>query len=290
MTATTPQTKDPRWLVLGAGGMLGQDLLGVLTTAGRDATGLGRADVDVTDAQAVRAAVVGHDVVVNAAAWTAVDDAEKHEAEAFDVNATAAAHVARAADAAGARLVHVSTDYVFDGAADAPYAEGAPMAPRSAYGRTKAAGEWAVRAEAPDHLIVRTAWLYGAHGGCFPKTMARLGAEKDRLAVVDDQVGQPTWTRDLAELIVRLVDAEVPAGTYHGTSSGRTSWFGFTRRILASAGLETPVEPTTSDAFVRPAPRPAFSVLGHDALRAAGVEPIGDWAERWEAAAPSVLA
>jgi dTDP-4-dehydrorhamnose reductase len=186
--------------------------------------------------------------------------------------------------------VHVSTDYVFDGAATDPYAEDAPVSPRSAYGRTKAAGEWAVRAEAPDHLIVRTAWLYGARGPCFPKTMARLAAERERLTVVDDQVGQPTWTRDLADLMVRLVDAGSPAGTYHGTSSGRTSWFGFTQRIVASAGLDTPVEPTTSEAFVRPAPRPAYSVLGHDALHAAGVAPIGDWAERWDAAAGEVLA
>lgn len=269
--------------------MLGTDLLARLRDAGADVVGLGRADLDITDADAVLAAVRGFDVVVNGAAWTAVDDAEAREGDAFRVNATGAAHLARAAHATGARLVQVSTDYVFDGAATAPYAEDAPLAPVSAYGRTKAAGEWAVRAEAPDHLIVRTAWLYGAHGGCFPRTMARLGAEKDRLAVVDDQVGQPTWTRDLADLIVRLVEADAPAGTYHGTSAGRTSWFGFTRRILASAGLTTPLEPTTSDAFVRPAPRPAFSVLGHDALRAAGVAPIGDWAERWDAAAAEVL-
>ena len=283
-----------RWLVTGAGGMLGRDLLDVLGAAGAgtaaDVVGLGRADLDVTDPDAVAAAVRGADVVVNCAAWTAVDDAETHERAAFDVNATGAAHLARAARAAGARLVQVSTDYVFDGAANRPYGEDAPLAPVSAYGRTKAAGEWAVRAEAPDHLIVRTAWLYGAHGGCFPRTMARLGESKDRLAVVDDQVGQPTWTRDLADLIVRLVAAGAPAGTYHGTASGQTSWYGFTRRILASAGLSTPLEPTTSDAFVRPAPRPAFSVLGHAALRAAGVEPIGDWAARWDAAAAEVLA
>jgi len=295
---TTPASR--RWLVVGAAGMLGTDLLARLRTpadtsvdeagARADVVGVGRADLDVTDADAVLAAVRGFDVVVNCAAWTAVDDAEAHEPEAFRVNATGAANLARAAHFAGARLVQVSTDYVFDGGATAPYAEDAPLAPVSAYGRTKAAGEWAVRAEAPDHLIVRTAWLYGAHGGCFPKTMARLGAEKDRLAVVDDQVGQPTWTRDLADLIVRLVEAGAPAGTYHGTASGRTSWFGFTGRVLASAGLATPLEPTTSDAFVRPAPRPAFSVLGHDALRAAGVAPIGDWAERWDAAAAEVLA
>ncbi|MEL7976880.1 dTDP-4-dehydrorhamnose reductase [Isoptericola sp. F-RaC21] len=279
-----------RWVVTGAGGMLGHDLLAALRAAGADVVPLRRADLDVTDPDAATAAVAGADVVVNCAAWTAVDDAEAHEARAFDVNATGAAHLARAASAAGARLVQVSTDYVFDGSATEPYAEDAPLAPVSAYGRTKAAGEWAVRAQAPDHLIVRTAWLYGAHGDCFPRTMARLGAEKERLAVVDDQIGQPTWTRDLADLVVRLVEAGVPAGTYHGTASGRTSWFGFTRRILASAGLTTPLEPTTSDAFVRPAPRPAFSVLGHDALRAVGVAPIGDWAARWDAAAAEVLA
>jgi len=270
--------------------MLAHDLLDVLHGAAAHVRAARRADLDVTDAAAVAAAVRDVDVVVNCAAWTAVDDAESREADAFGVNAVGAANLARAARAAGARLVQVSTDYVFDGAATEPYAEDAPMAPVSAYGRTKAAGEWAVRAEAPDHLIVRTAWLYGAHGACFPRTMARLGAEKDRLAVVDDQVGQPTWTRDLADLVVRLVEAGAPAGTYHGTASGQTSWFGFTGRVLASAGLATPLEPTTSTAFVRPAPRPAWSVLGHDALRAAGVEPIGDWAARWDAAAADVLA
>lgn len=289
-TAPPAAPASRRWLVVGAAGMLGTDLLARLRDAGADVVGLGRADLDVTDADAALAAVRGSDVVVNCAAWTAVDDAEAHEGDAFRVNATGAANLARAAHAAGARIAQVSTDYVFDGAATAPYAEDAPLTPVSAYGRTKAAGEWAVRAQAPDHLIVRTAWLYGAHGGCFPKTMARLGAEKDRLAVVDDQVGQPTWTRDLADLVVRLVEAGAPAGTYHGTASGRTSWFGFTRRILASAGLSTPLEPTTSDAFVRPAPRPAYSVLGHDTLHAAGVAPIGDWAERWDAAAAEVLA
>jgi len=298
VTETTPApltTPAPRrWLVVGAAGMLGTDLMARLrddaTSSSVEVVGVGRADLDVTDADATLAAVQGFDVVVNCAAWTAVDDAEAHEGDAFRVNATGAANLARAAHATGARLVQVSTDYVFDGAATAPYAEDAPLAPVSAYGRTKAAGEWAVRAQAPDHLIVRTAWLYGAHGGCFPKTMARLGAEKDRLAVVDDQVGQPTWTRDLADLIVRLVEACAPAGTYHGTASGQTSWFGFTRRVLASAGLDTPLEPTTSDAFVRPAPRPAYSVLGHDALHAAVVAPIGDWAERWDVAAAEVLA
>jgi dTDP-4-dehydrorhamnose reductase len=277
------------WVVSGASGLLGTDLVELLAARGVATTALRRADLDLTDAGAAHRALAGAAVVVNCAAWTAVDDAETHEADAFAVNATGAADLARAAHAAGARFVHVSTDYVFDGDAGEPYAEDAPLAPRSAYGRTKAAGEWAVRAEAPDHLVVRTAWLYGARGGCFPKTMARLAAERDRLAVVDDQVGQPTWTRDLADLIVRMVEAGAPAGTYHGTASGQTSWFGFTQRIVAATGHDTSVEPTTSAAFPRPAPRPAYSVLGHEALRAVGVEPIGDWAERWDVAAPEVL-
>jgi len=270
--------------------MFAADMARVLEGTGADVQVLTRADLDVLDADACRSAVRGADVVVNGAAWTAVDDAETREAEAFAVNAVGPANLGRAAREAGARIVHVSTDYVFDGAATSPYAEDAPVAPRSAYGRTKAAGEWAVRAEAPDHLVVRTAWLYGAAGPCFPKTMARLAADRPELSVVADQVGQPTWTKDLADLVLRLVTAEAPSGTYHGTSTGSVSWFGFTEAILGAIGSTTRVVPTTSDAFVRPAPRPAYSVLGHDALRAVGVEPIGDWAQRWSVAAPEVLA
>lgn len=280
-----------RWLVTGSGGMLGTDLVGLLRNRGDDVTAADRADLDITDHAAVLDAVTGHDVVVNCAAWTAVDDAEEREADAFRLNAVAAAYVARAAASHGARLVHVSTDYVFEGSAGAPYPEDAPEAPRSAYGRTKAAGEWAVRAEAADHLLVRTAWLYGRHGACFPRTIARVAAERGGLDVVEDQLGQPTWTHDLADLIHRLVAAGAPAGTYHGTSSGSTSWFEFARAVVASAGMDPSiVRPTTSDGFARPAPRPAYSVLGHGALHAAGVEPIGDWAYRWTAAAPQVLA
>lgn len=278
-----------RWLVTGARGMLGQDLVRAL--AGEDVTAAGRGDLDVTDPGAVDRAVAGHDVVVSCAAWTAVDDAEEHEAAAFAVNAVGAAVVARAAARHGARVVHVSTDYVFDGDASDPYPEDAPVAPRSAYGRTKAAGEWAVRAEAPDHLVVRTAWLYGAGGGCFPRTIARVARERGGVDVVADQVGQPTWTADLADLVVRLVRTGAPSGTYHGTSSGRASWFDLARAAVASAGMDPDVvRPTTSEAFVRPAPRPAWSVLGHDALVRAGVEPIGDWASRWAVAADEVLA
>ncbi|RPF25897.1 dTDP-4-dehydrorhamnose reductase [Georgenia muralis] len=280
-----------RWLVTGAGGMLGTDMVARLAGAGHDVRAADRGELDVTDPAAVERAVRDVDVVVNCAAWTAVDDAETTEAPAFTLNAVAPQLLARAARVAGARLVQVSTDYVFDGSATSPYAEDAPLAPRSAYGRTKAAGEWAVRAENPDHIVVRTAWLYGAHGGCFPKTMARLAADRDELQVVADQVGQPTWTADVADLVVRLVEAGAPSGTYHGTSAGAVSWHGFTRAIVATLGKDPAmVKETTSEAFVRPAPRPAYSVLGHDALTAAGVAPIGPWEERWAAAAPTVLA
>ena len=279
-----------RWLVTGAAGMLGQDVVSRLREAGAEVTATDREHVDITDLASVRAAVQGHDVVVNCAAWTAVDDAEAREASAFDLNATGPALLARAAAEHRARIVQISTDYVFDGAGVAPYAETAPIDPRSAYGRTKAAGEWAVRAENPDHLIVRTAWLYGAHGKCFPKTIARVAAERGGLDVVADQVGQPTWTVDLADLIVRLVEAGAPSGVYHGTSAGQTSWHGFAQAIVAAAGLDPAiVRPTTSDAFASAAPRPAYSVLGHGALEAVGVPPIGDWAGRWSTAAAAVL-
>ncbi|KTR50963.1 dTDP-4-dehydrorhamnose reductase [Curtobacterium oceanosedimentum] len=273
-----------RYLITGAAGMLGRDLQDAL--AGRDVTALGRADLDVTDATAVAAAVAGHDVVINSAAYTKVDDAESHEDDAYAVNARGPAVLATATSAAGAKLVHVSTDYVFDGTGTAPYAEDAPLAPLGAYGRTKAAGEEAIRATAPDSSwIVRAAWLYGAHGPNFAKTMVRLAGSHDTVSVVTDQVGQPTWTGDLARQIVAMLDADAPAGTYHGTNGGQGSWFDFTRAIFTEVGLDPErVLPTDSAAFVRPAPRPAYSVLGHHAWSRAGLAPMRDWREALRAA------
>ncbi|WP_353950942.1 dTDP-4-dehydrorhamnose reductase [Knoellia sp. S7-12] len=279
-----------RWLVTGAAGMLAHDLLPRLADAGHDVTALHRADLDVTDAQACEAAVESHDVVANLAAWTAVDDAETREAEAFAVNAVGPANLAVACARTQARLVHVSTDYVFSGDATTPYAVDAPIAPRSAYGRTKAAGEWAVLAHCPSALVVRTAWLYGAGGSNFAATMARLAGERKTLAVVDDQQGQPTWTVDLADALVRLVDADAPGGIWHGTGSGETTWFDFARAIFEELGLDPErVTPTTTDAFPRPAPRPAYSVLGHERWSAAGLEPLANWREALRRAAPTVL-
>ena len=280
-----------RWIVTGAKGMLGTDATALLERNRHDVVGVDLGDLELTDETAVKAALGDVDVLLNCAAWTAVDDAETREDDALVVNAAIPGVLARAAAATGTRLVQISTDYVFAGDATTPYAEDAPMSPRSAYGRTKAAGETGVREALPDaHLIVRTAWLYGAHGNCFPKTIARVAGERGEIAVVDDQVGQPTWTRDVADLVRRLVEADAPAGTYHATSGGETSWFGFAQRVVAAAGLDPSiVTPTDSAAFPRPAPRPAYSVLGHGALERLGIEPIGDWAERWEQASAEVL-
>lgn len=268
-----------RTLITGANGMLGRDLQAAL--AGREVTALGRADLDVTDAAAVDDAVRGHDVVINCAAYTKVDDAETHEDDAYAVNATGAGNLAASAAAVGARIVQVSTDYVFDGHATAPYAEQTPRAPISAYGRTKAVGEELVLERNPGGAyIVRTAWLYGQHGPNFAKTMLTLAGSRETWSVVDDQLGQPTWTADLAAQIVALVDADAPAGIYHGTNSGAATWFEFARAVLEESGLDPErITPTDSSAFVRPAPRPAYSVLGHDAWAAAGLAEMRPWRE-----------
>ncbi|MFC7842861.1 dTDP-4-dehydrorhamnose reductase [Streptomyces sp. NPDC057382] len=278
--------------------MLGRDLLARLSADGVRSVGLTRGDLDVTDEEAVRRAVAAHrpDVVVNCAAWTAVDDAETREADALRINGDGPRNLAAACAGTGARLLQVSTDYVFAGDSGSPYPEQAPTGPRSAYGRTKLAGEQAVLAALPDAgYVVRTAWLYGAGGGNFVRTMIRLEGVKDTLDVVDDQRGQPTWTVDLADRLVRLglgaLAGAAPAGIYHGTSGGETTWFGLTREIFRLLGADPDrVRPTTSAAYVRPAPRPAYSVLGHDRWSAAGIEPIRHWREALHEAFPALLA
>ena len=273
-----------RYLITGAAGMLGTDLQAALDD--HEVTALRRDDLDVTDLDAVTAAVAGHDVVVNAAAYTKVDDAETHEAAAYDVNATGARNLAIAARGAGAKLVQVSTDYVFDGASNTPYPEDAPRDPISAYGRTKAAGEEFVLAEHPaGAYIVRTAWLYGQHGPNFASTMIRLAGSNPTVNVVTDQLGQPTWTADLAAQIRRLAESDAPAGTYHGTNSGQCSWFEFARAVYTEVGLDPErILPTDAASFIRPAPRPAYSVLGHDRWSVVGIPEMRGWREALHAA------
>lgn len=283
--------KRKRWLVTGASGMLGRDVVARLEADPEryEVVGLGRGALDITDWAACEAALVGFDVVVNCAAYTAVDEAEDHFDEAFDVNAVGAANLARAAALCGARLVQLSTDYVFGGHATQPYLADHVMRPVSAYGRSKAAGEWAVMAAHADHLVMRTAWLYGEHGTSFPRTIARVARERGRVDVVDDQVGQPTWTVDVADLAVRLIEADAPGGAYAATSAGETSWFGFAQQVVAAGGIDAEVRPSSSAASDRPAPRPAYSAMSHDTLLQAGVRPIGPWSERWAVAASCIV-
>ncbi|MEU9971606.1 dTDP-4-dehydrorhamnose reductase [Streptomyces sp. NPDC051014] len=286
-----------KWLVAGAGGMLGHDMVGELTRRGAEVVALGRAGLDVTDPGSVESAFAEHrpDLVVNCAAYTAVDDAETDEERALLINGEGARLLARAAARHGARLVHVSTDYVFDGEARAtPYPEDHPTAPRTAYGRTKLVGEQAVLKELPGaSAVVRTAWLYGVHGRSFVRTMLELEQRLDTVDVVDDQRGQPTWTADLAARIAQLGPrlSQDPAahGIFHGTSSGEASWYELAREVFRSAGADPGrVRPTDSRAFVRPAPRPAYSALGHARWREIGLEPSRDWKSALHEALPHI--
>jgi dTDP-4-dehydrorhamnose reductase len=286
-----------RVVVTGTGGQLGADLCAVLAKDARVTSwrGLTRADLDITDAAQVRSVIAeqaalatlapGGLVVINAAAWTDVDGAETAEDEAYLVNATAPGRLAAACAANGARLVHLSTDYVFDGAGDKPYETTDPTAPTSAYGRTKLAGELAVAELAPDAYIVRTAWVYGATGRNFVKTIARLAAERDSLSVVADQTGSPTWSADLAHALVDLAASGAPPGTYHCVGGGSTTWFGFAQAIVEELGLDPiKVSPTTTGHFPRPAPRPAYSVLSTRSWTDAGLTPPRPWREALRAA------
>jgi dTDP-4-dehydrorhamnose reductase len=251
-----------RLLVTGAAGMLGTDV--AAAAAGHDVVALARAELDITDADAVRAAVldVRPDAVVNCAAWTNVDGAEASEAEATAINGDGAGHLAAAAAEAGAFIVHVSTDYVFAGDATEPYGEADPTGPRTAYGRSKLAGELAVAAAAPSaHAIVRTAWVFGPHGKNFVDTMLRLGAERDALRVVGDQIGCPTYTGHLARALVAIAETR-PNGVLHVAGGGRCSWADLARATFEAAGMPVGVTSITTAEYPLPAPRPAFSVLG----------------------------
>jgi dTDP-4-dehydrorhamnose reductase len=234
--------------VVGAGGMLGQDVEADVS--------LTRSQLDVTDRDAVRAVITGDDIVINCAAWTDVDGAEDHEDEALRINRDGARNVAEAAGA----VLYVSTDYVFDGTKREPYVESDPVNPQSAYGRTKLAGERVTAEANPRHYIVRTSWLFGPGGKNFVETMLGLGPE---VRVVDDQVGSPTFTGHLADALARLARTE-DYGVHHLTASGSCSWFEFAREIFARAGSDTRAEPCTTADFPRPAPRPAYSVLGSE--------------------------
>ncbi|HEX4032907.1 MAG TPA: dTDP-4-dehydrorhamnose reductase [Solirubrobacteraceae bacterium] len=255
-----------RVLVPGAAGMLGSDLAAVAAARGHDVVALKRSELDVTDDAAVdeAVAVAAADVIINCAAFTDVDGAEADEVSAFAVNAHGAGNLARAASRSGTRLVHVSTDYVFDGTATAPYVESDRTDPRSAYGRTKLGGEHAVLATSTAHAVVRSAWLFGPSGRNFVATMLGLaGNGRREVAVVTDQVGCPTYTAHLAERLLDIA-ASGRGGVFHAAGSGQCSWNEFARAIFAAADVEIEVTDTTSETLGRPAQRPAWSVLASE--------------------------
>jgi dTDP-4-dehydrorhamnose reductase len=247
-----------RLLVTGAAGMLGRDVVAAAESAGHDVAGLARRDLDIADPDAVRSAVraARPDAVINCAAWTDVDGAEAHEAEATLVNGAAAGHVAAAAP----YVVHVSSDYVFDGRASEPYVEDDPTGPTSAYGRSKLAGELAVAA-AGDHAVVRSSWLFGVHGRNFVATMLRLAENLDEVRVVDDQIGCPTFSGHLAPALVEIAERRL-TGVLHAAGAGSCSWYELARATFEEAAVDCRVVPVTTADFPRPAERPPWSVLG----------------------------
>ena len=245
-------------LVVGAKGMLGRDLMEILTG---DVRGVDIDEIDITSLESTRRVLLTlkPSVIVNAAAYTDVDGCESNKELAMQVNGEGVAHLALSALEIGAKLVQISTDYVFDGSKGSPWSEDDPTAPLSSYGESKLAGELNARI-VPDHLIVRTQWLYGLHGKNFVETMLRLAGERDELAVVDDQIGSPTWTVDLGRAIKALMDAGC-RGTYHAANAGSCSWNEFARSIFAEAGCAVTVKPMTTGELGRPAARPLYSVL-----------------------------
>ena len=282
-------------LITGCRGQLGSELSRQALRAPdvAFARGIDVPEVDLTDPFAVRdtveewARVVRSDspahrlVVLNPAAYTAVDKAEQDEEAAFAVNAAAPALVAAACASVGASMVQLSTDYVFPGDAASPYEVTAAAGPRTAYGRTKLAGEEAVRSLLPEaSWVVRTAWLYGAGGANFVKTMASLERSRETLTVIDDQVGSPTWAGDLARGLLSLARSSAPFGIYHGTNRGSVSWCGFARAIFEELGADPArVTPIASADYPQPAPRPAYSVLSPTAWDGAGLPPFPGWRE-----------
>ncbi len=257
--------------------MLGQDVDDAARAAGHEAVALARDTLDVTDYAAVERAVADArpEVVVNCAAWTDVDGAESDEDAALAVNGPGAGNVARAAFGAGAWSIHISSDYVFDGVKREPYLESDTTRPLSAYGRTKLSGELEVALEAPGrHTIVRSSWLFGAGGPCFPATILRLAAERDELTVVDDQVGSPTFTGHLAQGLMELADARV-VGLVHVAGAGACSWYELARELVDARGLHCEVRPGRTEDLGRPAPRPAYSVLGSE--RGSEAPALPDW-------------
>ncbi|WP_327149943.1 dTDP-4-dehydrorhamnose reductase [Nocardia sp. NBC_01329] len=276
MSAAVPPGTEvaDRLLVTGAGGQVGRELLRLIPAI----RAFSRAELDITDRAAVESVVRPGDIVLNCAAFTAVDRAESEPGAAFTGNETGPAVLAAACARAGARLVHLSSDYVFPGTATSPYEPADPTGPTTVYGRSKLAGERAVRELCPQSHIVRTAWLYSGTDGDFVATMRRLERERDTVSVVNDQIGSPTFAADLAAGLLELAARPAAPAVLHATNAGRASWFDLARAVFGGIGADPErVRPCTTAEFPRPAPRPAFSVLSGTAWHDAGLTPLRPW-------------
>lgn len=264
-------------LVTGAGGQLGQELIRL----GDDRIqwiGLDRSQLDITDLEQCRKALADHqpDAIIHAAAYTAVDKAETEPDEAYKINALGTRNLAIAAEEIGAKLCYISTDYVFDGMGQVPYNEYDNTNPQSVYGRSKRAGEILLQSLCKKYFIVRTSWVYGKYGNNFVKTMLKLAQERDSLTVVHDQVGSPTYTKDLGRFLTDLIHTE-SYGVFHASNTGVCSWYEFAQAIFEESGAAISLKPCTTEEFPRPAPRPLYSVMDHSAIRQNGFADLPAW-------------
>jgi dTDP-4-dehydrorhamnose reductase len=269
--------------VIGDRGMFGTEMVKFLQSQEMQVTGFNRDSIDLSSpVDQLAKQIQGFDVIINAVAYTAVDKAESDVEQANLVNGEYAGKLAQASHAVGAKFMHISTDYVFDGSATHPYPTTAPTNPQGAYGSSKLLGENLVAESGANFTIFRTAWLYGRHGRCFPKVMFEKASKNEPLRVVNDQFGQPTWTKDLAQQVFSFYELTEAPNIVHAVSSGKASWFDFATEIVGGY----PIEPVSSAEFVTAAKRPSYSVLDNSSHQ---VTPIGDWRDRWQVAKSEVL-
>jgi dTDP-4-dehydrorhamnose reductase len=272
-----------RFAVIGSQGMFGSEMVMFLTSKGRQVQAFTRENIHLDSSiEEITAKLSSFDVVINAVGYTAVDRAESEPEIANIVNGHFPEKLATASNRLGARFFQISTDYVFDGFSTTPFKTNDPRNPQGAYGRSKALGEKLVEGSGARYTIFRTAWLYGAQGNCFPKTIIKKAAQGQAIQVVNDQIGQPTWTKDLAEQVFAFSQLEQSVPIVHAVASGKASWFDFAKEIVG----DYEVEPVSTSEFITAAKRPAFSVLDNSSEL---VPPIGDWRDRWQIAKNEII-